>query len=220
MPEPAGFGVFRPEVLLDPHPGGTVGPMTHPAPMDPVAPPRWTVDAYLRLAADGVLGPDDRVELLEGVIVAMAPSNVAHDGTLGLVSQALFHAVGRRATVRVQLSLVASPHSLPEPDVAVVPGTARDYERRRPDTALLVVEVSDTSLTQDRLTKGAIYAAAGFPEYWIVNVGDECVEVRRNPDRRTRRYASVRIARRGEVLEPAGLAAVRVAVDDLLPAPR
>src|SRR5262249_8078951 len=64
-----------------------------PAPADPALPSRWTTERYLRLVDEGVLGPDDKVELLEGVIVAMAPSNVPHDGTIGLVSHALFRAV-------------------------------------------------------------------------------------------------------------------------------
>src|SRR5262249_13473904 len=156
--------------------------MADPAPADPAVPSRWTTERYLRLVDEGVLGPDDKVELLEGVIVAMAPSNVPHDGAVGLVSHALFHAVADCATVRVQLSFVAGPRSLPAPDVTVVPGSARDYERSRPTNALLIVEVSDSSLKQDRLTKSAIYAAAHVPECWIVNLRDDCVEVRREPE--------------------------------------
>ena len=189
----------------------------HPAPADPVAPARWTTEQYLRLVDEGVLGPDDRVELLEGVIVSMAPSNIPHDGAVGLVSQALYRAVGTRAAVRVQLSLAVGPQSLPEPDVAVVPGDARDYDRRRPTEALLVVEVSDASLKQDRLTKAPIYAAAQVPEYWIVNLRDDCVEIRRQPEPGRRRYASVAIARRGDVIEPVAMPGVRIAVYDLLP---
>jgi Uma2 family endonuclease len=193
--------------------------MADPAPADPAVPNRWTTERYLRLVDEGVLGPDDKVELPEGVIVAMAPSDVGHDGTLGLVSHALFRAVADRATVRVQLSFVAGPHSLPEPDVTVVPGSARDYARTRPTSALLVVEVSDTSLKQDRLTKAAIYAAAHVPEYWIVNLRDDRVEIRREPDAEQRRYRRLTVARRGEAITMAALPAVSVAADDLLPPP-
>ena len=193
--------------------------MARRAPADPAAPARWTTEQFLRLVEQGVLGPDDDVELLEGVVVAVAPSNVAHGGTLGLVSEALFRAVGDRAVVRVRLSLVAGSHSLLEPDVTIVPGTPRDYERVRPTTALLVVEVSDTSLKQDRLTKGAIYAAAGIPEYWIVNLRDDVVEIRRDPSVDERRYRNVAVARRGESIEVARLPLVSVTVDALLPSP-
>jgi Uma2 family endonuclease len=193
--------------------------MARPAPADPSAPARYTCEQYLGLVASGVLTPDDDVELLEGVIVAMSPSNLPHDAGVRRVSFALFRAVGERAVVHVQLPLVAGSYSLPEPDVAVVPGMIADYDHRRPTTALLVVEVSDTSLKQDRLTKGSIYAAAGFPEYWIVNLKDDCVEVRRAPEPSARRYASITIARRGEFLELAELPGAGVSVDDLLPVP-
>ncbi len=187
--------------------------------MDPVAPSSWTAEHYLALVDDGTLGPDDRVELLEGVIVAMAPHNVPHAAGVYRAHFALQRAVGERGVVRCQLSLVVGRRSVPAPDVAVVAGHMTDYDRAHPTTALLVVEVADSSLKQDRFTKRAIYAAAGIPEYWIVNLVDDCVEVRRVPDARTRRYTSITIARRGDVLAPAALPRVRVAVKDLLPNP-
>ena len=194
--------------------------MINPARTDPAAPPRWTAERYLALVDEGVLGPDDKVELLEGVIVSMAPQNVSHAAGVFRAQRALERAVGDRALVRGQLPLVLGKHSVPEPDVAVVAGSVPDYDRRHPTTALLVVEVADSSLEQDSLTKGAIYAAAGIPEYWIVNLPDDCVEVRRRPKASERRFASITVARRGDTLEAAALAGVRIAVDDLLPSPR
>ena len=191
--------------------------MTQTAPTDPVAPARWTAEQYLALVDEGVLGPDDRVELLEGVIVSMAPHDVPHASGVCRVDDALHRALGDRAVVRVQLSLVLGKRSVPEPDAAVVAGRIPDYDRAHPTTALLVVEVADSSLKQDRLTKRAIYAAAGIPEYWIVNLPDDCVEIRRDPEPAARRYASVTIARRGDTIELGVLPGVRVSVDDLLP---
>jgi Uma2 family endonuclease len=185
--------------------------------MDPIAPAFWTTEQYLALVDEGVLGPDDRVELLEGVIVSMAPQNVPHAAGVFRVHQALQRALGERALVRVQLPLALGTHSVPEPDAAVVSGRIPDYDRAHPTSALLVVEVADSSLKQDRLTKRAIYAAAEIPEYWIVNLPDDCVEVRREPEPDTRRYARVTIARRGEVIEIGILPGIRVVVDDLLP---
>jgi len=193
--------------------------MAYSAPLDPAAPGRWTVEQYLRLVDEGVLDPDDRLELLEGVVVAMAPQNVAHAAGVFRLEHALHRAVGDRALVRVQLPLRAGEHSLPEPDTAVVGGALADYDRVHPTSALLVVEVADSSLKQDRLTKRAIYAAAGIPEYWIVNLPDDCVEVRREPEPSTRRYASTIVARRGETVELIALPGVRVSIDDLLPEP-
>jgi Uma2 family endonuclease len=191
--------------------------MIHPAPIDPVAPARWTAEQYMALVDEGVLGPDDRVELLEGVIVAMAPQNVPHAAGVSRMQQALHRAVAERAVIRTQLPLRAGKHSMPEPDVAIVAGSIADYDRAHPTTALLVVEVADSSLKQDRLTKRAIYAAAGIPEYWIVNLPDDCVEVRRTPEPESRRYASITVVRRGEAIELVALPGVRVTVDDLLP---
>jgi Uma2 family endonuclease len=197
--------------------GDNVVTMHHPALTDVPVPARWTSEQYLSLVREGVLAPEDRVELLEGVIVTVAPSNVRHQAGVVRVSRALFRAVGELGVVRIQLPLAAGAMSLPEPDAAVVAGDVRDYDDTCPTTALLVVEVADSSLKQDRITKRAIYAAAGIPEYWIVNLQDDCVEVRRSPEPAGRRYASITIARRGDRIEPIALPAASIAVDDLLP---
>jgi Uma2 family endonuclease len=194
--------------------------MATPAPAEPAAHARYTVDEYQALWDQGVLGPDDRVELLAGVIVAMPPPNPPHDSGVYRVHDAVRTALGRRAVVRAQLSLVLGRWSLPEPDLAVVDPPAERYDAAHPTTARLVVEVADSSLVQDRLSKGPLYAAHGIPEYWIVNLRDECVEVYDDPQAaagRTARYASVRIARRGDRIAPATFPDAAVAVDDLLP---
>lgn len=190
------------------------------ASMETVATPddRYTAERYFRLVDEGVLQPDDRVELLDGVIVSMPPSAPPHATSASKVVQALILALGDRACVRSQLPLVASPLSVVEPDAAVVPGTLDDYRAAHPTTAHLAVEVADSSLPEDRLTKARIYAAARIPEYWIVNLREDVVEVLRKPDARTRRYRERQIACRGQRLTLAALPEVRVAVDDLLPA--
>jgi Uma2 family endonuclease len=151
------------------------------------------------------------------VIVAMAPQGPRHSGVVELVAETLRAALGARARVRTGHPFDASEWSVPEPDVAVVSGTPRDYLDRHPSSAHLVVEVAASSLPQDRLTKAPIYAAAGVPEYWIVNLRQEQVEVYRSPDPAARRYTIVEIARRGGRIALAGLADVIVAVTDLLP---
>jgi Uma2 family endonuclease len=194
--------------------------MSDLAPSQPSEPTRLTVDRYLGLVEAGVLSEDDRVELLEGVIVAMTPSNPPHDTGVTRATHALIRAVAERAVVRTQCSLIVGRHSMPEPDVAVVPGSVDDYEARHPEEALLVVEVSDSSLQQDRLTKSAIYAAAGVPEYWIVNLREATLEVRRDPDPPRAHYRDVRTLRGGERVELATLPGVVVAIADLLPSRR
>jgi len=191
--------------------------VAQPAPSESSQDPRYTIERYLALFEDGALDHDDRVELLEGVVVSMPPSNPPHAAAISRIMRALFEAIGRRAVLRVQSSFVAGPYSMPEPDLAVVPGHEPDYDKAHPKTALLLVEVAHWSLPQDRLTKRAIYAAAGVPEYWIVNLRDGWVEILRAPDRKTRLYAETSIARRGERISLVGLSQVSVAVDDLLP---
>jgi len=190
------------------------------APAQPSEPARLTVERYLGLVEAGVLSEDDRVELLAGVIVAMTPGNPPHDTGVTRATYALVRAVAERAVVRTQCSLVLGRYSLPEPDVAVVSGSVDDYETRHPETALLVVEVADSSLQQDRLTKSGIYAAAAIPEYWIVNLRALVLEVMRDPEPARARYRDVRTLRGGARVELAALPGVVVAVADLLPGRR
>jgi len=190
------------------------------APAQPSEPARLTVERYLGLVEAGVLSEDDRVELLAGVIVAMTPGNPPHDTGVTRATYALVRAVAERAVVRTQCSLVLGRYSLPEPDVAVVSGSVDDYETRHPETALLVVEVADSSLQQDRLTKSGIYAAAAIPEYWIVNLRALVLEVMRDPEPARARYRDVRTLRGGARVELAALPGVVVAVADPLPGRR
>lgn len=191
--------------------------MRRPALVDQTLPRRWTANRFLKLVERGVLGPGDRVELVEGVLVAMPPQNEPHAAGVFRLQYALQRAVGRRALVRIQLPFHAGSHSVPEPDALVVVGAIEDYDEHHPTTGLLVVEVADSSLGFDRLTKRAVYAAAGIPEFWIVNLVSDCVEVRRDPDPATRRYRQVTVARRDATLTIAALPRSRVRVADLLP---
>lgn len=178
---------------------------------------RHTTDEYFGLVDAGALHPDDRTELLEGVIVAVAPQNPPHAATVGLVADALRRTLASRATVRVQAPLVLGQQSVPEPDVAVVRGRHADYWQTHPKTALLVVEVAERSLPQDRLTKSRTYAAAGIPEYWIVDLRDDCVEAYCDPDVSAAAYRLCHVARRGDKLSLAAIPDAVVTVNDLLP---
>lgn len=150
-----------------------------------------TAASYFALGECGVLAPDDRVELLDGLVIAMAPPSDAHDATVQLVQYALLAKLGLGVSIRVQCSFLAGGSSVPQPDIAVVPGKAGDYFLSTPTKAHLIVEVSLSSLIQDRVTKSAIYARAGVQCYWIVNLRDMCVEVHREPDRWTSTYRSI-----------------------------
>jgi Uma2 family endonuclease len=178
----------------------------------------YSVESYFGLVRSGDLDPDDHVELLDGVIVAEPPQDPPHASAISRLTRAVGEAVGKAAVIRVQLPLIAGPFSVPEPDLAVVGGCESDYDTQHPTAALLVVEAAFSSLPQDRLSKQRIYAAAACPEYWIVNLRDECVEIYRAPDVGARVYRERLVAHRGDEIRLVSLPDASVRVADLLPA--
>jgi Uma2 family endonuclease len=192
--------------------------MTFPAPtIEPPDPRRFTVEQYFALVDQGVLGEDDRVELLEGVVVAMPPSGPEHATAVSLVYAVMSRALGERAALRCQVTFVGGRYSAPEPDLLVAPGQLRDYARRHPSEALLAVEVADSSLPSDRLSKSRIYAAAGVPEYWIVNLRERRLEVMRGPSLESALYVTTFLVGATERVVPVAFPDVTIAVAELLP---
>jgi Uma2 family endonuclease len=129
----------------------------------------------------GLLSEDDHVELVNGRIVAMSPEGPWHAGTIDLCAEVLRGIFGAACTIRIQHPLGIDPDGEPEPDIAVVAGGPRAHLGRHPQQALLVVEVAESSLDFDRGEKAMLYARAGFPEYWIVNLRASRLEVHRDP---------------------------------------
>ncbi|MGD9892218.1 MAG: Uma2 family endonuclease [Dehalococcoidia bacterium] len=142
----------------------------------------WTRDEYESLIEHGILGSEDHVELIGGAIVEMTPQKGPHAMAVGFGQDALLRVIGERFHLRVQLPLSLGADSQPEPDLAVIPGRRRDFHSEgHPQTAALIVEVSDTTLAFDRERKGSIYARAGIPEFWILNLQLQLLEVYRDP---------------------------------------
>jgi Uma2 family endonuclease len=166
---------------------------------------------FERLVSDGLFD-DERIELLGGVIVEMSPQDPRHAATVERLSRALSRTVGTGASVRVQLPFVASDDSLPEPDVAVVP--LHDYDDAHPDCAFLVAEVASSSLRKDRSLKADLYARAGVPECWVVNIAERQIEVHSSP--RNGAYSTVTIARPGDSIHLAMLDGATIVVSDVL----
>ena len=169
-----------------------------------------------------MFGPEDRIELLDGLLVAREPQGGRHATVVGLVRVAIERAFGRAYHVREEKPLALDEQSEPEPDVVVVPGRLRDYLTAHPSRPVLVVEVADTSLALDRLRKGRLYARAGIADYWIVNLIDDVLEVYRDPgpapsghDDWT--YDAVRLLRRDAVVTPLAAPRARIRVAALLP---
>ena len=177
---------------------------------------RFTVDEYQRMAEAGILTEDDKVELLDGQIVAMTPIGPPHAGCVTRLTRLLVRALGDMATVRVQSPVVLATHWAPEPDVAVLAFRADGYGTRHPSPGdvLLLIEVADSSTHVDRRVKLPAYAAAGIPEVWLADLPADRVEVHRDPTRKG--YTSVRVAERGETVTPLALEGVSLRVDEIL----
>jgi Uma2 family endonuclease len=155
---------------------------------------------------------DKRVELLWGELVEVSPMNPPHASTVTRLARLLMAALRDRFELRTQAPFVVSDDSEPQPDVSVLP--LGNYDAEHPRAALLVIEVSDSSLRLDR-RKAALYALAGVPEYWIVNLRARAVEVYTSPE--GERYAERRTVGTGEILRPALVGDVAIAVADVLP---
>lgn len=166
---------------------------------------------------------DQRVELLNGRIIRMAPQSEPHSVAILLAERAPRVPFGSGYYVRTQMPLHLGKYSKPEPDVAVIAGDMRDAVRTgTPTAAALVIEVSDTTLRKDRGIKASLYARFGITDYWIVNLVDQQVEVHRNPIRdaalRERfRYAQLEVKGVTDSIAPLAIPQAQVKVADLLP---
>jgi Uma2 family endonuclease len=175
---------------------------------------RLTIREYHRMVEAHVFEKDARLELLEGVLVAMSPQSDEHVRPIVRLNRILVRSLGDDYEVRPQVPLTLENDSEPEPDLAVVRASDRQLGKH-PGYAELVIEVAYDSLDKDRGAKAAIYARAGIPEYWIVDVVDVSVEVLREPDAAAATYRSSRCYRRGESVAVGSLSGLAVRVDDV-----
>ena len=183
---------------------------------------RWQRVEYERLIESGFFHPGDPVELVGGQLIVAEPQGSRHFAAVQAVEDALRRAFGPGWQVRGQGPLALDEESEPEPDVAVVPGTFRDYVARHPSRPALVVEVSESSLALDRDHKGSLYARAGLADYWIVNLLDQTLEVHRDPGPDPTasfgwRYRSVEVLRGEASAAPLALPGAAIRVRDVLP---
>lgn len=181
---------------------------------------RWTLDRYLDVAESGALA-GERVELIDGTIIEMAPQKDLHALAVSNVVEELLPIFPRPHWVKNQSTLRLSERSAPEPDVAVLP-QRRDAGRALHDLPLLVVEVSDTTLAYDRGHKASLYASRGVGDYWVVNLIDGHVEIYRDPTRDSQasfgwKYAPARIRGRGDYVDVLAAPGKQIEVVRLLP---
>ena len=144
---------------------------------------RLDVEAYYRMAEAGILTPDDRVELIGGEIFDMVPIGSMHGGTTDLFTRLFVRATDGLAHVSVQRPLRLDALNEPQPDVMLLKPREDNYRGRHPNAAdvLLLIEVSDSSLSHDRNIKLPLYPRFGVPEVWIVDLPGQAVEVYREP---------------------------------------
>ena len=183
---------------------------------------RWKRVEYERLVDKGVFEPGDRIELIDGLLLVSEPQSSPHYTAIRLVERALSRVFAEGWDIRTQAPIALDDTSEPEPDVAVVRGDVRDFATSHPAAPVLVVEVSLSSLAFDREHKASLYARGGRPEYWIVNLIDRVLEVRRRPAPEPGApygwdYAFVDVLGPSEHVSALGAPAADIPVGDLLP---
>jgi Uma2 family endonuclease len=183
---------------------------------------RWTRLEYDRLVELGIFEAGERLELLDGFLVVREPQGSRHAAGIRRVLAALRRALGDAWQIDSQLPVALDAVSEPEPDVMVVPSQVGAYRDEHPSRPLLVVEVAETSYRIDRQFKMSLYARAGVPECWIIDVARNVVEVHREPQRADtarygRRYAAVNTLRAPSTIAPLLAPNITIAVADLLP---
>jgi Uma2 family endonuclease len=165
---------------------------------------------------------DQRVQLIGGVILQESPMNPPHAVVVRLVTKAVERVFGDGYDVRAQLPLDLGLVSEPHPDVTIVTGSPRDYLVDHPKTALLVIEVAESTFEADTHAKASLYASGGIADYWVIDLTRDRVVVFRSPQPKTdsafgQDYASVSAFGRDDSIAPLAAPNSRVQISDLLP---
>lgn len=180
----------------------------------PIPRRKFTVEQYYQMAETGILAPDERVELIEGEIIEMAPIGPRHLLCVNRLTKYLNLQLDDSVMVNTQNPIRLSDFSEPEPDISLIKDAEHLTDLPTSAATILAIEVADSTLERDRTLKQRIYANAAIPEYWIVNLPEDVVEVYRNPS--GDEYKDVRIARRGETMAPLLLPGLTLAIDRIL----
>ena len=177
---------------------------------------RFDVHQYHAMTKAGVLNDDDRVELIDGEIVAMSGIGPEHVASVNIGAELLFAGVRRRAIVSVQNPIELSDRHRPEPDIALLRRRGDFYrsEMAGPDDVFLIIEVADSSLEYDLQVKLALYARFGVPETWIANIRGRTIEVYTDPA--DGEYAERRTFRHGQTVSPAAFPDIALPVSDII----
>jgi Uma2 family endonuclease len=175
---------------------------------------KWTLTEYHQLGALGMLSAEDRVELIGGEIIPMSPVGIKHKAYVRRLNRLLSKRVGELGLVDVQSPLVVGDQE-PVPDLVILKPEPSDYDQTDPSAqdALVVIEVSDTTLKTDQGVKVPMYAAANIAEVWVVEVVGEKIWVYRNPS--PDGYLEIKAYERGSTLNVLALPGVQIAVNEV-----
>ena len=183
---------------------------------EPLTPHRYrlTVTEYHRLGENGIFDEDSRVELIEGDLIAMPPIGEQHAGHLDHIARPFFRQV-TEGIVRVQSPIQLGGHSEPQPDLAVLRYREDFYTQSHPcpEDVLLLIEVSDSTLRYDRDIKVPLYAKAGVPEVWLLDVAGQRLEIYRRPS--PEGYREIRYPMHAENITPVLLPELSLSVASL-----
>ena len=177
---------------------------------------RFTIEQYYKMGEVGILGIEQRTELIEGEIIEMSPIGAKHAACLSKLADLLRDRTRNLVLVRQQNPIQLSDRSEPQPDIAVVKKRQDYYLESHPipTEIFLLIEVADSTLKYDRDVKVPLYAKAGIPELWIANLEAQVFEVYRQPSETG--YKQVQIYGKGEVINLQILPDVAISVDDIM----
>jgi Uma2 family endonuclease len=180
---------------------------------------KWTQKEYYQMAELGFF-QGKRVELIKGEIIEMSPMKSAHATAVRLIVEILREIFAKGFVVDSQLPMSFGKADEPEPDIAVVKGSVRDFSSSHPKTAELLVEVSDSTLRYDRTVKVELYAQNKIQEYWILNLKKRCLEVYRQPKKDKKLgfiYKEIQILTEDDHVLPLAAPSAKIKIADLLP---
>ena len=195
--------------------------MPKAAPAQPLQPHRWTIAEYRELDKTGLFH-DVKTMLLDGEFYVMPMPSPLHDISLSCAEEFLRRAFASGVYIRNQMGFDIGTRNDPGPDLAVVPGAIRDYSKNAPTSAIVIVEVAVTSLVADTTTKAELYAVAGVPDYWVIDVTNRQLHVFRDPvahpaGRGANAYRTRQTFGPNDTVSPLAMPTASVLVADLLP---
>jgi hypothetical protein len=177
---------------------------------------RWSVEEYQKLGEAGIFHEDDRVELLDGDIVIMAPIGTRHMKAVRRLNNVMARKYGGRCLIDAQNPLMIDGHSVPQPDILLLRQSADTRDSAPiPEDVLLLIEVADSSLSYDMRDKRTAYARTGVAEYWLLDLTRNQLHVFRDPD--GQEYRSEQIVSEDGSVAPAAFPDISVTLSEILP---